>query len=177
MTDLFTERLRLRNWRDDDRGPWARLNADPAVMEFFPATRTRAECDVFIDRKQAEIAERGWGLWAAELRGTGEFIGFIGMQPAPEQLPCAPAVEVGWRLAQPYWGRGHAPEGARAAVDFGFTTLGLDEIVALTTVTNEKSRRVMEKLGMTHDPAEDFDHPLYPDWPLRRHVLYRLRAR
>lgn len=172
MTDLFTDRLWLRSWRDSDRDAWAAMNADPAVMEHFPAVLTREQADVFVDRKQAEIDERGWGLWAAELRGSGEFIGFIGMQPVPERVPCAPGVEVGWRLAQRFWGRGHAPEGARAAIDFGFTTLGLDEIVSLAVEGNGKSRRVMEKLGMTRDPADDYD-----DGPGRRCVVYRLRAR
>jgi RimJ/RimL family protein N-acetyltransferase len=177
VTDLRTERLWLRDWHDDDREPWAALNDDPAVMEYFPARMTRAESDSFVDRKQAELDDRGWGLWAAEIRSTGEFIGFIGIQPVPDPIPCAPAVEVGWRVAQSFWGHGYAPEGARAAIDVGFTTLGLDEIVAQTVVKNAKSRRVMEKLGMTRDPADDFDHPLHPEWPERRHVLYRLRAR
>jgi RimJ/RimL family protein N-acetyltransferase len=177
LTELTTERLRLRAWRAEDREPFAALNADPVVMEHFPALLTREQSDAFVDRIVRRMAEQGYGLWAAEIRETGRFIGFIGLNPAPDALPVAPATEVGWRLAREFWGQGYAPEGARAAVDFAFGTLGLPEIVSFTTTVNTRSQRVMQKLGMTHDPADDFDHPNHPDWPERRHLLYRLRPR
>jgi RimJ/RimL family protein N-acetyltransferase len=176
ITHLTTERLLLRGWTAADRAPFAALNADPEVMEHFPAPLSRAESDAMVDRVMAGLAERGWGLWAVQVRATGEFAGFVGLNPAPDELPVAPAVEVGWRLAGAHWGQGFAPEAARAAIDFGFGQLALPELVSFTTTVNLNSRRVMEKLGMTHDPVDDFDHPRLPDWPERRHVLYRLRA-
>lgn len=173
---IQTERLLLRQWRDEDLDPFAELNADPAVMEFFPSVLTTAESDAAAAGNRAHIAEHGWGLWAAEVFDTGEFIGFIGLWSVPAEFPFSPAVEVGWRLARSHWGRGYATEGARAAVYFGFGDLGLEEIVSMTTLSNERSWRVMEKLGMTRNPADDFDHPRVPEGhPLRRHVLYRLQ--
>jgi len=175
ITELDTERLRLRQWRTSDLGPFAELNADPRVMEFFPARLDRAASDALALRIEAKIAERSWGLWAAEIRATGEFIGFIGLQPPIAQLPCSPCIEVGWRLAQPYWGKGFATEGARAALRFGFEKLGLDEIVSLTVPANRRSRAVMERLGMQEDKAGTFEHPaIAPGNPLRLHCLYRL---
>lgn len=174
ITELTTERLWLRGWRESDRDPWAALNADPEVRRFFPNTLTRAESDASIDRYQAQFAAHGWSVWAAELRHTGEFIGFIGLWPLPDNIPAAPGVELGWRLAKPYWGHGYAPEGARAAMDFGFVTLGLPELVAQTTTTNAPSRRVMEKIGLTYDPADDFEHPEAGDTHFESSVLYRL---
>jgi RimJ/RimL family protein N-acetyltransferase len=149
------------------------MNADPVVTRHFPAPLTRAESDAFADRNEAAIAERGWGLWAVEI--DGEFAGFIGLQPVRPTLPCAPGVEIGWRLAAKFHGHGYATEGARRVVGYAFETVGLSELVSFTTAQNTASRRVMEKLGMKHDPAEDFDHPAVPaDWVERRHVLYRL---
>jgi len=176
--ELDTERLRLRQWRASDLEPFARLNADPRVMEFFPNRLDRQASDALAGRIEAKIAERGWGLWAAELRGAdgnaGEFIGFIGLQPPIAQLPCSPCVEIGWRLAQPFWGKGLASEGARAALRFGFDELGLDEIVSFTVPTNRRSRAVMERLGMLEDKAGSFEHPaIAPGSPLRLHCLYR----
>ena len=172
---LTTERLLLRQWRPEDREPFAALNRDPVVMRHFPAPLTRAESDAFADRNESGIAERGWGLWAVEIGETGAFAGFIGLQPLKEILPFAPGVEIGWRLGAPFHGHGYATEGARHVVTHAFSTIGLPEIVSFTTERNSASRRVMEKLGMTRDPAEDFDHPTVPaDWSGRRHVLYRL---
>jgi RimJ/RimL family protein N-acetyltransferase len=171
---LNTNRLLLRGWMSADRAPFAALNADPEVMEHFPARLSRAESDAMVDRVMAGLAERGWGLWAVQVRKTGQFAGFVGLNPVPDDLPVAPAVEVGWRLAKAHWGQGFAPEAARAAVDFGFDQLGLPELVSFTTTGNLNSRRVMEKLGMTRDPADDFHHPGLALWPERRHVLYRL---
>lgn len=174
--ELLTDRLLLRRWRPADREPFARLNADPRVMEHFPAPLTRAETDTLLDRIEARLSERGWGLWAAELRSTGAFIGFTGLSVPSFQARFTPCVEIGWRLAAEYWGGGLATEAARAVLHFAFHELKLPEIVSFTTPANLRSRRVMEKLGMTRDPADDFDHPALPEGhPLRRHVLYRLR--
>ena len=177
--ELRTSRLLLRRWRDDDREPFAALNADPLVMEHFPAPLRRDESNALVDRIERGLDERGWGLWAVEVPGTAAFVGFVGLNPAMFDAPFTPAVEVGWRLARDHWGHGYATEGARAALGFGFETLALDEIVSFTTHGNARSRRVMERLGMRHDPADDFDNPNLPEGsPLRPHVLYRLhRAR
>lgn len=174
--ELRTERLVLRRWREADRDPFAELNADPRVMEHFPKPLTRAESDAMVDRIEAHFDAHGWGLWAAEVAASRAFIGFIGLWPPGFEAHFTPAVEVGWRLAQEAWGHGYAPEGARTAIRDGFERLGLTEIVSMTSVDNDRSRRVMEKLGMAHDPADDFDHPnLPPGHRLVRHVLYRLR--
>ncbi len=175
MTELESPRLRLRCWRDEDRASFAALNADPTVMEHFPSTLSRAESDALVDRIENGLAERGWGLWAVEVRNTGSFIGFVGLNPATFDAPFTPAVEVGWRLASGHWGRGYATEGARAALDYGFAELGLEEMVSFTTVANLRSRRVMERLGMRHNPADDFENPTVPEGhPIRPHALYRL---
>lgn len=174
---LKTNRLILRPWKESDLEPFAKLNADPTVMECFPAPLSREESDALAHRLQAKMAEQGWGMWAVEVPGIADFIGFIGLYPVPFDAPFTPAVEVGWRLLHEHWGKGYAPEGAKAALDFGFQTLKLKEIVSYTAVANVRSRRVMEKLGMHRDPKDDFDHPKVPEGhPLRRHVLYRLRG-
>lgn len=177
MTEIIefdTERLRLRQWCVADREPFAALNADPNVMEFFPAPLNRAESDAMADRCQALIAERGWGFWAAEAKNTQEFIGFVGLHiPGPE-LPFSPCVEVGWRLAAKHWGKGFATEAARGALRIGFERLWLPEIVAFTSVDNIRSRAVMERLGMS-EASETFEHPAIPVAnALRQHCLYRL---
>jgi len=172
---LETERLRLRPWRAADRAPFAALNADPVVMEFFPSPLTRQESDAFVDRIERHFETHGFGLWAVELPGELPFVGFVGLAVPSFEAPFMPCVEVGWRLARAAWGRGIAPEAARAAVDFGFEEPGLDGVVSFTSTINLRSRRVMEKIGMRHSPAEDFDHPALPaGHRLRRHVLYRL---
>lgn len=176
MTTLRTDRLILRPWRDDDLTPFAALNGDPEVMRFFPSAADRDRSDAMALRLGAQVDERGWGLWAVEVVRGAPFIGFIGLQPIPFEAHFTPAIEVGWRLAREHWGRGYAPEGARAAVEFGFGNLQLDEIVSMTIAANLPSQRVMQKLGMTRDPADDFDHPKLPDWEHRRHILYRLRS-
>ena len=166
----------LRQWREADLEPFAALSADPEVMRYFPAALTRAESDARAECARAEIAEQGWGFWALELAQPATLIGMVGLAELDFEAHFTPAVEVGWRLAREHWGNGYATESARAALDFGFEELGLDEIVSFTTVANERSLRVMQRLGMTHDAADDFDHPLLADGhPLRRHVLYRLR--
>jgi RimJ/RimL family protein N-acetyltransferase len=174
--EVRTERLILRRWRESDREPFARMNADPKVMEFFPATLSREESEGLVDRIEAHFAEHGFGCSAAELKETGEFIGFIGLAVPRFESAFTPCVEIGWRVAAKHWGHGLATEGARAVVELALSELGLTEIVSFTTVENVRSRRVMEKLGMRHDAEDDFDHPLVPEGhALRRHVLYRLR--
>jgi RimJ/RimL family protein N-acetyltransferase len=175
MRELHTERLLLRQWRDEDLEPFAQLNDDPEVMEHFPRRHPRAESDAFAGRIRAHIDEHGWGLWAVEVRATAEFIGFVGLAEPRFEAHFTPALEVGWRLKRSAWGHGYATEAARAAVAFAFEVLGRDELVSFTSATNTRSQRVMQRLGMTHDPADDFDHPLVDDPRLRPHVLYRLR--
>jgi RimJ/RimL family protein N-acetyltransferase len=175
MTDLTTDRLLLRQWRDSDREPFAALNADPAVMEHFPALQTREQSDALIDRNIPELDDRGWGLWALEVKDTGEFIGFTGLNVPTFDAPFLPGVEIGWRLAKGAWGNGYATEAARAALAYGFGPAGLDEIVSFTATTNLPSQRVMQRIGMMHDEAGDFDHPRVEEGHrLRRHVLYRI---
>jgi RimJ/RimL family protein N-acetyltransferase len=172
---LQTDRLVLRRWRDEDREPFARLNADPIVMEHFPGRLSREKSDDFVDRIEAGFDERGYGLWAVEVPGVTPFIGFVGLNWATFDAPFTPALEVGWRLDRPYWGRGYATEGGRAALAFAFGELGVDEVVSFTTVRNSRSRRVMERLGLRHDPDGDFEHPGLPEGhPVRPHVLYRI---
>jgi RimJ/RimL family protein N-acetyltransferase len=172
---LATARLVLRRWRDADLAPFAALNADPRVAEHLGGPLSRAASDALAERIAAHFARHGFGLWALEVRGGAPFAGFVGLSVPAFAAPFTPCVEVGWRLAAEHWGRGYATEAARVALDFGFATLGLDEIVSFTAVANLRSRRVMERLGMTHDPADDFDHPLLPPGhALGRHVLYRL---
>lgn len=172
---LTTPRLLLRAWRDSDREPFATLNADPRVMEFFPSVLDRAASDATVERIEAHFAKHGFGLWAVELPGSAPFAGFVGLMIPSFTAAFTPCVEIGWRLAREYWGHGYASEGARAVLDFGFDRLALDEIVSLTAVGNQRSRRVMERIGMTRTADDDFDHPLVaPGHPLCRHVLYRL---
>ncbi|AMB60541.1 GNAT family acetyltransferase [Microterricola viridarii] len=179
---LVTERLLLRRWTPADRAPFAALNADPRVMEHFPSTLDAAASDAMIERIEQGFERAGFGLWAVERRDTGEFIGFVGLSrpgfTAHFTSPEHPAVEVGWRLAADAWGNGYASEAASAALAFGFEQLGLGEIVSFTALGNLRSRKVMERIGMTHDPADDFDHPALPRTDrLSRHVLYRARPR
>lgn len=175
---LTTERLLLRPWRDADLPAFATLNADPRVMEFFPKCLTRGESDAAVARNRAHFDRHGFGKWAVEVVGIAPFIGYVGLTVPDYDLPFNPCVEIGWRLAAEYWGRGYATEGARAALDFGFRERGLPEIVSFTVAGHRRSRAVMERLGMTHRPQEDFDHPGLPEsHPLRRHVLYRVTPR
>jgi RimJ/RimL family protein N-acetyltransferase len=178
MTErLTTNRLLLRRWRDEDRPPFQRLNADPRVMEFMPSLLTPEESDQMVQRIEAHFERHGFGLFAAELLEDRSFVGFIGISTPAFDAPFMPAIEIGWRLAAEHWGRGLATEGAMATLHFAFETLGFASVVSFTVPQNLRSRRVMEKLGMAHDPADDFDHPRLPlGHPLRRHVLYRLAA-
>ncbi|MGI8328701.1 GNAT family N-acetyltransferase [Actinomadura scrupuli] len=174
MAELRTERLALRQWRESDLEPWAALNGDPEVREHFPSVLTREESAASMARFQAELDERGYGWWAVEVLETGEFIGFTGLDQVEEDMPFT-GVEIGWRLARSAWGHGYATEAALASLAFGFGTLGLSEIVAVTATTNLRSQAVMRRIGMTRDPADDFDDPGVPEGPLRRSVLYRVR--
>jgi len=173
---LETERLILRRWKDSDREPFAEMNADPRVMEFFPDTLTREESDQLIENIESHFDNRGFGLFATELKAEGKLIGFIGLHVASFQAHFTPCVEIGWRIAVPYWGKGLATEGSREVIRFAFDRLKLENLVSFTVPENLASCRLMEKLGMTHNPADDFDHPkLPPGHRLRRHVLYRLK--
>jgi RimJ/RimL family protein N-acetyltransferase len=181
MTDsspptLITDRLILRPWRESDWPYVAALNADPQVMEHFPSCLTRERSDEIAAAISRRLLERGFGFWAAEVPDVCPFIGFIGLSRPMFQAHFTPCVEIGWRLAREYWGHGYATEGARASLRFAFETLRLDEVVSFTVPANRRSRRVMERLGMTHNPADDFEHPdVPPGHPIRPHVLYRLR--
>jgi RimJ/RimL family protein N-acetyltransferase len=175
MSELITDRLLLRQWKDSDYEPFAALNADPAVMEHFPNALTRADSDTMVDRVRAAIEQRGFGFWAVEVRESGQFIGFTGLSVPSFDAPFGPGVEIGWRLVKDAWGNGYATEGARASLAHAFGPLGLDDVLSFTTTTNKPSQRVMERIGMTHDEAGDFDHPRLADGhPLQRHVLYRI---
>ncbi len=172
--EFETQRLLLRQWRAADREPFAALNADPVVMEYFPSPLTREESDATADRCERLIAERGWGAWATEIKATGEFIGFAGLHIPRDDLPISPCVEILWRLAKTRWHQGFATEAARGALHIGFEILRLPEIVSFTVPSNTPSRRVMERLGMRMDAAT-FEHPGIPDGHvLRAHCNYRL---
>jgi RimJ/RimL family protein N-acetyltransferase len=176
--ELSGGRLLLRRWRDSDLEPFAAINADPVVMEHFPATLSRTQSEVLIERIETSFETDGYGLWAVELVGESTLIGFLGLLAVDSALPFAPAVELGWRLARSRWGEGYATEAATLAIGFAFDELQLGELVSYTAARNARSRMVMERLGMAHDPAEDFFHPeLAPTDPLAPHVLYRLTAR
>jgi RimJ/RimL family protein N-acetyltransferase len=173
---LETHRLLLRRWRDSDREPFARLNSDPRVMQLFPALLSREESDRIVGRIEAHFEKHGFGLFVAELRHEGTFIGFVGLAVPGFQASFTPCVEIGWRIAAEYWNQGFATEGAREVLRYAFDSLALDEIVSFTVPANLASRRVMEKIGMTRAPEDDFDHPSLPEGhPLRRNVLYRIR--
>lgn len=172
---LRTERLVLRDWRDEDIPAFAALNADPEVGEFILGPLDQAKSDALAARIRAGIAERGWGLWAVEIVGGDPFIGFTGITPINFEATFAPATEIGWRLARSAWGHGYATEAASAVLAHAFNELGFQSLVAITGTINRRSRRVMERIGMRYDPADDFDHPLVPpDHPIFPHVLYRI---
>lgn len=173
MTSLRTDRLVLRRWRDSDLAPWAAMNADPQVREHLGDLLTREQSDASVARFEADFDRRGFGWWAVEVRATGEFIGFAGLDELDDEMPFT-GVEIGWRLARPAWGRGYATEAARAVLAHAFDTLGLAEVLAVTTAANVRSQAVMRRLGMTRDPADDFDDPTAPAGPLRPSVLFRI---
>ena len=173
---LETERLTLRRWRSEDLEPWARINSDPQVMEWLGGCRTPEQCNDVIARFERLFDEGLPSRYAVEVRDTGILAGVVGLQRLTFDAPFSPCVEIGWRIASGLWGKGIATEAARAVCADGFGRLGLEEIVSFTVPHNAASRRVMEKLGMTYNPRDDFDHPNLPaGHALRRHVLYRLR--
>jgi RimJ/RimL family protein N-acetyltransferase len=175
LEKLSSGRICLRRWRDEDRDAFAAMNSDTRVMEFFSSCLSRAQSDAMVDHIEAHFDERNFGFWAIEVPEVAPFIGFAGLAVPQFSAHFTPCVEIGWRLAFAYWGHGYATEAARLALGHGFGTLALSEVVAFTSVTNHRSRAVMERLGMRRDPAEDFDYPRLPEnHPLRRHVLYRL---
>lgn len=172
---IRTQRLILRPWRNSDLKPFADLNADLKVMQFYPSPLSRKESDSLAEKIQREFFLRGYGFWAVEIPGEYDFIGYIGLNYWNLNMSFAPCIDVGWRLASEHWGKGYATEGARAALKYGFEVLEFSEIVAMATIGNVKSHRVMERLGMRHDPAENFEHPMVPKGdPLSWRVLYRL---
>lgn len=180
---LASPRIQLRPWTDADREPFAAMTADPEVMRHFPAVLTREESDAWVDRMSRKIAGRGWGFWALDYTAEGsqapQFAGFTGLNIPDPELPLGPCVEIGWRLAPQFWGLGLASEAAQLSLHAGFESLGLEEIVAVTTLRNTRSRAVMQRLGMQESPDDEFDHPAFPpDNPERRCCVYRLpRAR
>jgi RimJ/RimL family protein N-acetyltransferase len=172
---LSSVRIRLRRWRDEDREAFAAMNSDARVMEFFRSRLSRIESDAMVDHIQKHFGEHDFGLWAIEVPDVAPIIGFAGLAFARFSAHFTPCVEVGWRLAFEHWGHGYATEAARLALGYGFRTAALPEVVSFTSATNQRSRAVMERLGMRRDPAEDFDYPSLPEGhPLQRHVLYRL---
>jgi RimJ/RimL family protein N-acetyltransferase len=175
VPEVRTARLVLRGWQPDDRAPFAALNADPTVVEYLIGALDRRASDELAARIEADWAEHGYGLWAVEVPGEAPFVGYVGLNRADFDAPFTPAVEVGWRLAAAAWGHGYATEGGEAALAFGFDQLAMSEIVSFTARGNRRSRRVMERLGLRHDPGDDFEHPRVAEGsPLRAHVLYRL---
>lgn len=172
---IETDRLLLRPWRAADREPFAALNADPRVMEHFPETLTRQESDTLVERMEAAWRAHGFCFGAIERRSDGVFVGMAGLARVPFHAPFTPAVEIGWRLAQEFWGMGYASEAARAWLAYGFTALACEEIVSFTTTTNLRSQAVMQRIGMQRDAGRDFEHPgVAAGHPLRPHVLYAL---
>lgn len=174
---ITTDRIILRRWQQSDLVPFADMNADPDVMGFFERPLTREESDKSIERFSNGIEANGFGLWAAELKQDGSFIGFIGLEPVGPELPFGPTVEIGWRLQKRVWGQGLAPEGAKAVLAYGFEECGLMDVVSMTALVNKPSWRVMEKIGMKRDLDGTFDHPKVSDGhAVKRHCLYRISA-
>ncbi|MBA3239474.1 MAG: GNAT family N-acetyltransferase [Parachlamydiaceae bacterium] len=172
---ISTKRLVLRPWHEEDFEPFAQMNSDPRVMEYFPSLLSHQESDDFAKRLSAKLQKQGWGLWAVSVPGLSDFIGFIGLSEPSFSAHFTPAVEIGWRLAYDFWGKGYVTEGALEVLKYGFDTLNLPQIVSFTSVHNHRSIQVMKRIGLHHDPVDDFDHPMLPEGHiLRRHVLYRL---
>ncbi len=175
INNIYTDRLHLRRWKEEDTAAFASLNADPIVMEYFPSVLSPEESNVLANRMDSSFERWGYGWWAVELKETRTFIGCVGLSVPSFEAHFTPCVEVGWRLAKQYWGKGYATEAAQAAIDVGFKHFGLKQIVSFTVPANQRSRAVMERLGMTHQESDDFAHPKLPaDHPLSKHVLYRL---
>lgn len=177
MDFLETDRLILRLWKPEDVDPFAALCADPEVMEYFPALLSREEVVAMIERMKAAYDKDGFSFMACDRKDTGEFIGFVGCRMSFNPV-IGDGVEIGWRLSKKNWGFGFAPEAARAVIEYAFLKIKTNEVFAITTVENWKSRKVMEKIGMSYEPNNDFDHPQVPDGsPLKRHVFYRIKSK
>lgn len=173
---IKTKRLVLRQWTDDDLPQFAVMNADPEVMEYFPAPLSTEKSNQLAERIRIELQEKEYGFWAVEVQGGAPFIGFIGLHRTNFDAPFCPCVEIGWRLAKEHWGNGYASEGAKASLEYAFNNLQLPEVLSFTAETNKRSQKVMEKIGMKQDPSGSFDHPMVPDaHPIKPHVLYRLK--
>jgi len=175
MAEIKTERLVMRGWRESDLAPWAAMNADPEVRQYVGPLLTFEQAAAWALNFQDDLDRYGFGFWALEVRASGEFIGFTGLGTVGGEMPVT-GIEIGWRLARPAWGHGYATEAALAAMDYGFGVMGLPEIVAVAMARNLRSQAVMRRIGMTRDPAEDFDDPNVEEPPLRRHVVYRILA-
>lgn len=174
INTIETERLYLRQWRASDFAPFAEMNANPEVMEYFPKLLTTSMSNTIAKKCQSLIDDNGWGFWAVSLKETDTFIGMVGLNNANADMPFSPAVEIAWRLDNDYWGLGYATEAARASLNFAFVELGIEEVVAFTAVINKRSQLVMERLGMTNT-QEDFFHPMLdPNHRLAEHVLYKI---
>jgi len=174
IIEIHTERLLLRQWCEEDWPDFASLNADPIVMEYYPDVLSTAESNAMAQKIMSCIAERGWGLWAVELMNDQSFIGFVGLHEPTYALPVTPCVEIGWRLAKKYWGKGYATEAASASLETGFNRLGLSEIYSFASVANKNSEAVMKRLNMVNT-GRNFEHPIIPENnPLREHVLYKI---
>ena len=175
VLEFQTRRLKLRQWQQNDRSPFAALNADPHVMEFFPATLDRIQSDAMAEKIQSLITVRGWGLWAVEIKSEDPFIGFVGLHIPEPALPFGPCIKIGWRLAARFWGNGFATEAALAALGIAFEVLQLKEVVSFTSILNQRSQAVMQRIGMIHS-GEFFEHPaIAVGDPLRTHALYRIK--
>jgi RimJ/RimL family protein N-acetyltransferase len=174
IIEIETQRLKLRQWRQEDWPAFAKLNADPVVMTYFPKILSAEESTAMAQKMESLISERGWGFWAVERRGENQFIGFVGLHKPIYELPVTPCVEIGWRLAKEYWGYGYATEAANASLQVAFEQLNLSEVFAFTPVANKKSQAVMQRIGML-DMMRNFEHPMIPEnHPLREHVLYKI---
>jgi RimJ/RimL family protein N-acetyltransferase len=172
MPKINTERLIMRGWQESDLTPWAAMNADPEVRQFLGPVLTFEQSSAWVLNFQDDLDRHGFGFWAVEVRESGQFIGFTGLQLLDDEMPVT-GVEAGWRLARAAWGHGYATEAARAALAYGFDTMGLEEILAVTMAANSRSQALMRRIGMTSNPAEDFDDPDVDEVPFRRHVVYR----
>jgi RimJ/RimL family protein N-acetyltransferase len=172
VVEISTERLIMRGWRESDLAPWAAMNADPEVRKYLGPLLTAEQASAWVLNFQDDLDRYGFGFWAVQVRASGEFIGFAGLDTVEDEMPFA-GIELGWRLARPAWGHGYATEAALAALRYGFDVMGLPEIVAVTMAVNLRSRAVMGRIGMTSDPEENFDDPDVDEAPLRRHMVYR----
>ena len=174
-THIETDRLILREWKEDDKEAFARINADPMIMEFFPRQLGEDDSNKLADRFQKHIEDHGFGFYAVELKKTGEFMGFAGLDNVDSRMPFAPAVEIAWRLDYGFWGSGYGTEAATAVLEHAFTKLKLKEIVGYAVHDNSRAIKLMEKIDMKHDAKGDFDYPSLPvGHPLGRFVLYRI---